>query len=276
MNVKAVLWWALVVTVLGASAAWAEEVPPSTTTPPLAPKVQGLSDWITYTRPDCCGPIGRNGPIGYELYTRTGWSIPTGGPIFHQGIESGWTIAAGARLLFFNTEADAAWTFDLGLLHSYNHGQRDDLPITLFIRDNTINPITMQLQNPGTFIQRDVTVRSLHRTYVQLLFGREWYLTGAPDGCHWNWRAGFDAGGRYGSMRADLDEFRMRSYFRRNDVIGGLLLALHSDVEIPCGCCTFIGGLRLEYGYTWSDIFQVQNDSDLQEVNLLVNLGVRF
>ena len=34
--------------------------------------------------------------------------------------------------------------------------------------------------------------------------------------------------------------------------------------------------LRSEYGYTWSDILQRQNDGDIQEVSLLFNLGVRF
>lgn len=284
MNVKAVCCWALVLTVLGVRAAWAQDTStpsygrpaaPADTTPDKLPAVHSLSDWITYSCPDCCGPIGGHGPIGSELYVRSGWSIPVGGDIFHSTLETGWTIEGGGRLLLFNPPMDAAWTFGLGLISTYNHGQRDDIPIKLFLRDNTTNTAG-QLVNPGTFIERDVTVRNLHRTDVAATLGREWFLNGSANGCNWKWRAGFDVGGRYGTMRVDLDEFRMRSFFRRNDVIGAFTFALHTDVEIPCGCCTFIGGVRAEYGYTWSDIFQAGNDADLQEVNLLFNLGVRF
>jgi hypothetical protein len=292
MNVKAVVSWALVVTAFGACAARGQDLGgPSYVTPlpPAAaeapadaaaqakpPVVHSLSDWITYTRPDCCGPVGGSGPIGYELYARSGWSIPIGGPIFRERIETGWTIVGGARLLLFNLPQTAAWTFDLGLRNTYNHGQRDDLPITLFLRDVTTNPTTGQLVNPGTFVRKDVTIRSINRTYVTAWLGREWFLTGAPDGCHWNWRTGFDVGGWYGTIKANLDEFMMRSYFRRNDVIGSVALAWHTDVEVPCGCCTFLGGVRAEASYTWCDVFQGQNHSDLPEVSLLFNLGVRY
>jgi hypothetical protein len=286
MNVKAVCSWALVLTAVGVSAARAQEVsppsygsvppPPANGAPDKLPPVHGLSDWITYTCPDCCGPVGGHGPIGSEIYLRSGWSIPEGGKIFHSVLETGWMIEGGARLLLFNPPMDAAWTFGVGLISTYNHGQRDDIPIKLFLRDNTTNPMTGALANPGTFIERDVTVRNLHRTYVAMELGREWFLNSSANDCNWKWRAGFDIGGRYGTMRVDLDQFQTRSFFRRNDVIGELTFALHTDVEIPCGCCTFLGGVRAEYGYNWSDIFQAGNHSDLQELNLLFNLGVRF
>src|SRR5437867_1586447 len=33
----------------------------------------GLSSWIKYPRsPGCCGPVGANGPIGSEIYFRSG------------------------------------------------------------------------------------------------------------------------------------------------------------------------------------------------------------
>jgi hypothetical protein len=63
---------------------------------------------------------------------------------------------------------------------------------------------------------------------------------------------------------------------RRTDTIGSAFLGLHSDVEIPCGCCVFMAGLRAELNYTWSDILQRQNDSNLLDVNLLITCGVRF
>jgi hypothetical protein len=86
-----------------------------------------------------------------------------------------------------------------------------------------------------------------------------------------SWRVGFDAGGRWGTARLETHQLKHRS-----DVIGSAFFAAHSDVEVPCGCCIFYYGLRLEYDYTWSDILQLQNKSDLQDLNLLVTTGVRF
>ena len=101
--------------------------------------------------------------------------------------------------------------------------------------------------------------------------GREWYLFGsASSGCTM-WRFGFDTGGRWGSERADFNEIR-----HRNDMIGGIWAAAHTDVEIPWGCCVLQAGFRVEYGYTWSDILQIQNKSDVQDINILFNFGVRF
>ncbi len=55
-----------------------------------------------------------------------------------------------------------------------------------------------------------------------------------------------------------------------------MFVGLSSDVEIPCGCCTFLAGMRGEWGYNWADILQHQNSSDLQDVNILFTAGVRF
>jgi len=280
MNAKAVFPCALVLAILGAWTARGQDLyrspytpdtgqPAKTTDAPpdkLAPPAS-LSNWITYCRPDCCGPFGGSGPIDSELYARTGWSIPEGRVLFHQVLETGWLVSAGGRVLFFDRALDAAWTVDLGLSYVYNHGQRDDIPIRIF----DVDP-----NNPGTVVTRDVTVRSLHRTFVNVALGRQWYLTGPTNDCDWRWRAGVDVGGRYGTLRVDVDEFGRRSFFRFNDVIGGLFAALHSDVEVPCGCCSFLGGLRMEFDYTWSDVFQPRNDSDLFSLNILFNLGVRF
>src|SRR5262249_44826210 len=41
----------------------------------------GLSSWILYSKPDCCGPMGAHGPILAELYARQGVSIPVGGGV---------------------------------------------------------------------------------------------------------------------------------------------------------------------------------------------------
>ena len=82
---------------------------------------------------------------------------------------------------------------------------------------------------------------------------------------------GVDVGGRYGTEKLEVTNFR-----HLTDTNAGVFLAVHSDVEIPCGCCIFQAGLRSEYGYTWSDILQRQNNSDIQDISLLVNLGLRF
>jgi hypothetical protein len=111
----------------------------------------------------------------------------------------------------------------------------------------------------------------LNRTFFNLGGGREYYLFGAPQGDSWTWRAGFDAGGRYGSAKLELHEIR-----HRTDTIAGIFIALHSDVEIPYGCITLFAGVRLEWDYTWMDILQHQNNSDLQDINLILNTGFRF
>src|SRR5688572_33427329 len=106
MNAKAIVPGALILAVLGGWAARAAEPapqgnqpetlpPPSASASPLPnvppavgtlpPGPYGLpagsvpDPWITYTRPDCCGPLGRNGPVGGEFYLRTGPSLPVGG-----------------------------------------------------------------------------------------------------------------------------------------------------------------------------------------------------
>src|SRR5262245_61847190 len=42
----------------------------------------GISDWIAYPRGcDCCGPVGKHGPIATEVYARSGISWLTGGGV---------------------------------------------------------------------------------------------------------------------------------------------------------------------------------------------------
>ena len=86
-----------------------------------------------------------------------------------------------------------------------------------------------------------------------------------------NGGVGLNAGGRLGSARTEFNEFN-----HRQDVIGGMFCTLSMDMEIPCGCCTFWTGMRTEWGYTWSDVLQRRNDSDMQDVNILFTAGVRF
>lgn len=276
MKAKAVLPCTVVLAVLGSWAVQAQEYPRSSygtaadevlgeggdrpAPPPKLPPVQALSDWITYTKPDCCGPLG-GGPLATELYLRSGWAIPVEGAFFGKTLETGWMIGIGARELFFNPSLTAAWAVDFGISYTYNHGQRNDIAVLVRGADDST---------------RLLVTRSLHRTYFNMAVGREWYWSAPANAPGWKLRFGGDLGGRYGTLRADMDELGRRSFFRRGDTIGSLFGAVHSDLEIPWGCCTLLSGVRAEWNYNWSDVFQAQNDADFQDLNLLLTLGVRF
>lgn len=316
MNVKSAWLVAVVMTVAGVSTTRAQYAEPRTmpvgpaTPPSLLPGPGGpppgapvpsagtvdgavptplphrLSDWIIGARSaDCCGPAGGDGPLCMELYTRTGVSFIIDSSFLGRTLKPGWLIQGGGRTLFFNPEGDAAWTIDLGLSHSVNAGKHDDrkaVLLDIIVPESTADPFTGQVRNvrvPRVL----VTTRRLHRTFVNFGFGREWYLSGMAPGCCGGvnncadascgntWRAGFDIGGRWGSANLELNEIR-----HRTDVIGGLWVALHSDLEVPCGCCIFTVGGRIEWDYTWSDVLQRQNNADVQSIQMLATFGVRF
>lgn len=217
----------------------------------------GLSHWITYDKPECCGNVGCNGPIGAEIYLLSGVELPAEGKIFGHVLETGWVIQGGGRTLFFNPAMDRDWNIDLSISNIVNRGQRTDIKVPLFVGATT----------PETF-----SIHEMNRTYVNASFGREWYFYRPPDAWIHCWRIGLSAGGRLGSEKLELNGIE-----HRHDVIGGMFCGLNADVEIPCrGCCTFLAGIRAEWGYNWSDILQRQNDSDLQDVNILFTAGVRF
>lgn len=238
--------------------------------PPTGPR---LSDYILGTRPDCCGPIGGNGPIGTELYVRWGPSINTAAGYFGRTLETGWEVQAGGRVLFFNPAADAAWVVDLGVSDVANHGQHSD-KVALLHFIIVPDPMT----GAGTRVPAvQVTPTRLNRTYVNVGFGRECYLWGSAAQCACgkvedavNWRAGLDVGGRYGTEKLELHEIR-----HRTDTIAAVYLALHTDLEIPWHGVIFQVGGRVEWDYTWMDILQ-DTPADLQNVNILMTLGVRY
>ena len=245
--------------------------PPGPAQPAEPPGV--LSSWITYVRPGCCGPVGGSGPIGTELYLRTGPSIPVEGGFLKHTLSVGWEEQGGGRALFFNQEQDAAWIVDLSLSNIYNHGQHSDKFARL---DNVLVPNSV---GTATRVPRvNVTVASLNRTLFNYGVGRDWYLFGGNGNCGCDgadkgaaWKVGFDGGGRWGSAKIELHELK-----HRTDVITAAYAALHTDVEIPWKCCIWTFGLRLEWDYTWMQILQGRNDTHLQDANFLVNFGVRF
>jgi hypothetical protein len=234
-------------------------VAPETTPQAVGP---GLSQWMSYQRPDCCGNVGFDGPIYAELYLLTGLEIPAEGKIFGKVLETGWVVQGGGRTLFFNPAIDRDWNIDLSISNVFNRGQRSD--------------IRPALNLPGSPTPVPFSIKDMNRTYANAAFGREWYFRRPADAWIQNWRIGLSAGGRLGSEKLQLFQTTTRWSFHRTDVIAGLFAVLNADVEIPCGCCTFLAGMRVEWGYNWSDILQEQNNSDLQDVNILFTAGVRF
>ena len=45
----------------------------------------------------CCGPIGGDGPVGQEVYVRTGPSIPFGKGVLAEALNAGWNVTLGGR-----------------------------------------------------------------------------------------------------------------------------------------------------------------------------------
>jgi hypothetical protein len=238
--------------------------------PPTGPR---LSDYVLGTHPDCCGPLGGDGPISMEPYVRAGVSaiIPNG--FLGKVLEAGWDIEGGGRTYFFNPEGDAAWTVDLGMSNVNNHGQHSDRVATLHILEtDSTTGITSRVAQP-------VTVQALNRTFVNGSFGRDWYLWGPAANCPScgrmgdgpTVRVGFDGGGRWGTERMDFHEIR-----HRTEVIEGAFAAIHADFECPWGGWVFVAGVRIEYDYTWMHQILQGLPEDLQEFNGLVTLGVRY
>ena len=186
-------------------------------------------------------------------------------------------VGGGLRTLFFNGP-DAAWVVDLGLNSSW-HDIMHSPPVVLRNVDVLTQGQNNQQQRVNTPAVT-VIASSVHYLLVTAAFGREAYLWGGPDcGNESKCRVGWDVGGAWGSSKliAAPTSLQPGQQFRhRTDVVGGVTLALHGDVEYPTGCCVLFVGGRIEYGAIWSDILQRQNDTDVQMVNVLFNVGVRF
>jgi hypothetical protein len=256
----------------------AEEALPA----PAPVGANGISNWLTYTRPECCNQVGGDGPIAMELFFRYGVALEVGGSTLSSPLSEGFMIDGGGRSLFFNPERNRAWTIELGIGSIFNYASRSEPDIPL--RLNT----TVQGATTPTFTNVLVNVRELNRTYAHASAGVEYYLRGSADCSDLpRWRVGFDGGGRIGNAKVDFRSFVLNSpaltpnttttipHF--TDLIGGVTAALHTDYEYPWkGCCTFLIGFRLEWSYSWSDVLQAGNGSDMQDISLLLNTGVKF
>ena len=167
--------------------------------------------------------------------------------------------------MIYNVEGDAAWDITLSVSNILNHGQHSDrtMPLDILIPSSVIGA-------PGTPSSLQVSVRELERTFVNAGVGRDWYLgvpasICGPARC----RVGIDVGGRWGDAKIEFNEAQHKA----RDT-GGVYVALHADLECPCGCCTFLYGFRAEWDYLWMHVNG--NDFDGQDVNLLIQLGVRY
>jgi hypothetical protein len=267
-----------------------------------------MTEWLMYPRaPGCCGPLGKCGPIGSEIYLRGGVVLPFGGGILQHSLNDGWDIDGGARVLFFNPQVTSAWTIGLGVSNIYTPGRAQTPTVQLSnvkgvfvlptgqssstatqaasaltqagVPPSVVQQIVSQISPastvaiPVTFPSVNASLSDYNQTFFNLGVGRVWYLIGSGE-CSQNqctWRVGWEGGGRYGSSKADFNEIR-----HRTDVVGGMFAALYTDLEIPCKCAILQAGFRWEYNYIWDDILQRQNPGDFQSFNLLGTVGIRF
>jgi hypothetical protein len=227
--------------------------------------------------PGCCGPLGRNGRVGYELYAHTGpaWSLGEGR--FARQLQTGWHTGGGGRSLFFNPAHDAAWVFDLGLSYQYNRGSVGHFT-ELELRQAPIVIGNQQIPRPD--VLAPAAIRGLHRTYFNFALGRDWWMwgpgsTGLASG--WNVRVGGLVGGRWGTGHVDLipQNPALGDYQRRQGVIHGLFLAPHLTFEVPRGSCVWFGGVRAEWGYDWMNLVPPL-EGNLHNINFLLTAGIRF
>ena len=280
--------------------------------PQGAPASQsGINEYLAYPRPTGSTGVGNDGPIGGEFYLRSGAAVNLGGTgIFGRVMDTGFEVQGGVRSIFFRPEPTSAWTVDVGLSTAFYHNRRNETATLRNFASTTgsntgststttnsaaaggnstnttgtgsgstgvgaTNTSNVSGGSTTTIIPLfPVTPTNLNQTSVRLLLGQEYFLLGSdgdPADGFWKWRAGWDAGGALGSSKVDLKEIR-----HRNDQTGSGIVAVHTDLEIPYGHCLFQAGFRAEYRYTWSDILQPQNNTDLSTLSLMFSTGVRF
>ena len=230
--------------------------------------VPGVSNWVRHDHPCSCNESkGYDGAISYEVYFNSGPSIPLGtGTVLSRNCDVGLTIEGGFRTLFFNNDNTRAWFVDIGGVSSWNSGGAT-APKELFTLNVLVPDATTGQMTRANIVD---SIRSVNRTFLNAGLGREWFWGGDGTSTTGHWRAGVDAGGRYGteSMTFDLE------LKHRTDVIGGAYVGGHVNYEFPWYDLLVQVGVRVEYAYTWSDI--LQRSTDMNELNLLFTAGIRF
>jgi hypothetical protein len=243
-----------------------------------APGTFAVSRWLTPNGYGCYSETD-GPPIGAEVYLSGGWSIPlsttiSGKERLGRDMSTGYVVQGGLRTSFFNMPADRAWVVDISLSHMNNgHNQQAKYPLRVLEFTGNTDPLTGQPEVKriqfGTPTRPGVTIRDTGRTFVNLGLGRDYYVWGTAETDERHLRVGWDVGARYGTLSQEYHEIK-----HRTDVIGGTYVGVHGEYEIPTrmGMLTF--GARTEWGYTWSDI--LQQASDIQEINVLLTLGLRY
>jgi hypothetical protein len=56
----------------------------------------------------------------------------------------------------------------------------------------------------------------------------------------------------------------------------GVFGAFYSDIEVPFNGAFLTAGIRVEVDSIWSDILQSQNNSNVEDINVLAQIGIRF
>ncbi|QDU21579.1 hypothetical protein [Urbifossiella limnaea] len=242
----------------------------------LPPGAYG-SPWYT-DGPGCCGPLGRNGQVAYELHAETGPNLLFGSGEFTDRLHTGWIVGGGGRTLFFNPEGDAAWTLDLGLSYTYNRGSSANFSDVFIRQPPGTNQLTGQII-PRADILTTSRIRALHRTAFNFAVGRDCFVWGPGnpgEEAGWNVRTGLEVGGRWGTSHVDLvPNNAAESYSRRQAVFHGFYLSGHVNYEVPVGGWVWFGGLTGQYGYDWTNVIPPLK-GDVQNVNILLSSGIRF
>jgi hypothetical protein len=229
--------------------------------------------------PGCCGPLGRDGRIGYELYTFSGVDFPFGPTGLAQRLKVGWDIGASIRTLIFDPSHTSAWTIDLGGSFTHNAGQANHRPVNLFIRQ----PPIANAQIGSLTLQPDQlefsAIKGVNRSSFNYNLGHDWWLWGRGDvgGMQdTNVRAGVWIGGRYGSAHVDVVPLnQVNGYARRQNAFEGITVGGHVSFDKVMGAWALFGGVRAEYGYDWLGLIPPLT-SNLNSINLQIQLGIRY
>lgn len=212
---------------------------------------------IAGTQNPCCGPIGGDGPINYELYSIGGASFVFGSGALADALKTGWTVGVGARSLFFEPDGDAAWSVDLSGYYTRNEG-------------TTPPPVVLNGGGRGSIFR-------LHRTAVGVGVGREWFsslgFVGSPEGAL---RGGIDVGYRLGTGHADFRPLNdPTGYTRVHSIFGQAFVGGHISVDVPFGGWMLTTGIRTEWNHThWRSIYP--GGSNIQGLSVGLFVGFRF
>lgn len=210
--------------------------------------------------PGCCGPMGRHGPIGTEVYLQTGPNILLSDTTFARSLQTGYGVGIAGRTLFFNRDATRDWNILIDANYIGNNG----------IPNNTF------ISNSGL----PVTIRGLDRMTVGLGLGYDWFLLGSGyvgnATCN-NLCVGFDGGARWGTSHVDLNVTTIPDgYNRIQRVFGEYFAGFRANLEIPMGGWTFLTGMRAEYTYSDLHVLPDHQNTALHGLNLMLTMGVRY